>query len=139
PVSVEWTVPYGEGFFHLGVHNLPPDSAADWFGRMSAFTTGRGGETIRDLLEALHRAAALVVFNHPWWDLAAVGERTHALRLRQFLDAYQPRVHALELNGYRSRAENGRVRRLAAERRLPLISGGDRHGLAPNALLNLTS
>src|SRR5262245_52634260 len=22
PISFEWTVPYGEGFFHLGVHNL---------------------------------------------------------------------------------------------------------------------
>ena len=25
PVSVEWTVPFKETFFHLGVHDLPPD------------------------------------------------------------------------------------------------------------------
>ena len=25
PVSVEWTVPYREKFFHLGVHNIQPD------------------------------------------------------------------------------------------------------------------
>ena len=27
PVSVEWTVPFGPTFFHLGVHNLPLPSA----------------------------------------------------------------------------------------------------------------
>jgi hypothetical protein len=80
----------------------------------------------------------LIVFNHPMWDLAAVGERTHARRLREFLDSYHRRLHAVELNGYRSWRENGDARRLATERSLPLISGGDRHALAPNALLNLT-
>jgi hypothetical protein len=138
PVSVEWTVPYAEGYFHLGVHHLPQNSAVEWLSRLSAFTGGRRGETIRDLLDALHRVGSLVVFNHPWWDLAAIGERLHALRLRQFIDAYQPWLHAVEINGYRSRAENSRVRLLASERRLPLVAGGDRHGLAPNALLNLT-
>lgn len=138
PISVEWTVPFAEGFFHLGVHNLPPPSAAEWFARLSTFTAGHTGDTLSDLLEGLHRADTLIVFNHPWWDLAGVGERTHALRLREFLDAHQSRLHALEINGYRSREENGRVRALSADRGLPLVSGGDRHGLAPNALLNLT-
>ena len=27
PVSVEWTVPFGGTFFHLGVHNLPVENA----------------------------------------------------------------------------------------------------------------
>ena len=27
PISVEWTVPYGASYFHLGVHNLPLRSA----------------------------------------------------------------------------------------------------------------
>src|SRR5208283_5376982 len=31
PVSVEWTVPYGEvQAFHLGVHNLPSARATEW-------------------------------------------------------------------------------------------------------------
>ena len=30
PVSVEWTVPYGEQSFHLGIHNLPSARAAEW-------------------------------------------------------------------------------------------------------------
>ena len=81
----------------------------------------------------------LVVFNHPWWDLADVGAETHTAMLYHFLRAHRDRLHALELNGYRSQAENDRVRMLAAEAELPVISGGDRHGCAPNALLNLTT
>jgi len=89
---------------------------------------------LNDLIEA----DVLVVFNHPLWDLAAVGDATHTVSLRAFLDAYQSRLHAVEINGYRSWRENGGVRRLSAERGLPLISGGDRHALAPNAVLNVT-
>jgi len=138
PVSVEWTVPYHEGFFHLGVHDLPDGSAGDWFSRLAAFTNGPGADGLPEILDDLHASHVLVVFNHPLWDLAGVGHQTHARRLREFLDAHQGRVHALEINGYRSRQENGGVRRLSADRGLPLISGGDRHALAPNALLNLT-
>src|SRR5262245_30483102 len=39
PVSFEWTVPIGRGFFHLGVHNLPPASAEAWFARLTSITT----------------------------------------------------------------------------------------------------
>jgi hypothetical protein len=28
PISLEWTVPFEFGFFHVGVHNLPKDRAA---------------------------------------------------------------------------------------------------------------
>ncbi len=139
PISVEWTVPYAEGFFHLGVHDLPAERASEWFARLEAFTARRSTEPLRRLLDDLHLEQVLIVFNHPLWDLAGVGERTHDLRLREFLDAFQPRVHALEVNGYRSRGENGGVRRLSAERGLPLISGGDRHARAANAVLNVTS
>jgi hypothetical protein len=47
-------------------------------------------------------------------------------------------VHAIELNGYRSWEENRAVIAIAEVPSMPLISGGDRHGRAPNALLNLT-
>lgn len=137
PVSVEWTVPWHEGFFHLGVHGVP-EPHAGWFARLAALTDGRSTERVGDILSDLQTAGVLIVFNHPLWDLAGVGERTHARRLREFLDAFQSQIHALEINGYRSRLENGGVRRLAGERGLPLISGGDRHALAPNAVLNLT-
>jgi hypothetical protein len=48
-------------------------------------------------------------------------------------------MHALELNGYRSSVENLRTCTLSTDVGLPLISGGDRHGCAPNALLNVTN
>jgi hypothetical protein len=48
-------------------------------------------------------------------------------------------IHALELNGLRSWAENQQVIRLAQRAAMPSISGGDRHGREPNAILNLTS
>jgi hypothetical protein len=139
PISFEWTVPYGPGFFHLGVHNLPAGSAADWFARLSTFTRGTRGDDLRAILADLNaRPDLLIVFNHPLWDLAGVGERTHTTDLRRFLSEHGSEVHALEVNGYRSRGENGRVRSLSATTGLPLISGGDRHALAPNAVLNAT-
>ena len=138
PISIEWTVPDHDGFFHLGVHDLPEATAGDWLARLAAFTHGVGADVLRDILGDLRTSGALLVFNHPMWDLAGVGERTHARRLREFLDRHQRHLDALELNGYRSCAENGAVRRVSAERGLPLISGGDRHTLAPNAMVNLT-
>ena len=137
PISFEWTVPYHEGFFHLGVHDLPRATAADWFTWLSAHTLGRVGG-LEDILNALHADGVLVVFNHPLWDLACVGEALHTRRLRDFLGAHQRRIHAVEINGYRSRSENGGVRRLSRDRGLPLISGGDRHARAANAVLNVT-
>jgi hypothetical protein len=138
PVSFEWTVPFVTGFFHLGVHDLPPFSAREWFVRLSSFTAGTSCEPLMDLLQELNAAGVFLVFNHPLWDLAEVGAEVHAVRLREFLDAYGSLLHAVEINGYRSWRENGGVRRLSTERGLPLISGGDRHALAPNAVLNLT-
>lgn len=138
PVSFEWTVPFRTGFFHLGVHGLPHRSASIWFRRLAAFTAGASTEPLIDLLNDLIDADVLIVFNHPLWDLAGVGDHAHAVNVRDFLDAYRSRLHAVEINGYRSWRENGGVRQLSAERGLPLISGGDRHALAPNAVLNVT-
>src|ERR1700712_2984934 len=38
PVSVEWTVPFAETAFHLGIHNLPSAAGVDWMERLQAFT-----------------------------------------------------------------------------------------------------
>jgi hypothetical protein len=43
------------------------------------------------------------------------------------------------LNGLRNWDENRAVRRLAAQWNMLLISGGDRHGVEPNANINLTN
>src|ERR1700722_16659727 len=45
----------------------------------------------------------------------------------------------LELNGLRPWSENRNVMSFARDLAAPVISGGDRHGLEPNALLNLTN
>jgi hypothetical protein len=139
PISFEWTIPFGKGFFHLGLHNLPPESAVTWFLRLSGVTAEPTPEAIGDALADLDAIDdLLIVFNHPHWDLAEVGQAAHVQSVRQFLDCYSDRLHALELNGYRSWQENQSVRPVAAALGLPVISGGDRHGTEPNAILNLT-
>jgi len=139
PISFEWTLPFGSGFFHLGLHNLPPASAAGWFARLSGITRQPTPASITDALAELDAIEeALIVFNHPHWDLAEVGAEAHRELVRQFVESHGSRLHALELNGYRSWHENESVVPVAASLGLPLISGGDRHGAEPNAILNLT-
>jgi hypothetical protein len=48
-------------------------------------------------------------------------------------------IHGIEVNGLRPAAENERVRTLAASAGKTPISGGDRHGLETNAVINLTN
>jgi hypothetical protein len=140
PISFEWTVPWEGGFFHFGVHNLPPASAREWFSRLSAFTSHPRPGELDDILDNLNAVPGLLlVFNHPMWDLACVGDAVHLQALHRFMHAHGPMVHALEINGYRSRRENARVREMAATLDIPLISGGDRHAIAPNAVVNLTA
>jgi hypothetical protein len=81
----------------------------------------------------------LVVFNHPMWDLYLIGEERHQFLVNEFLQKNGKYLHALELNGLRNWEENRAVRRLAERWNMLLISGGDRHGVEPNANLNLTN
>jgi hypothetical protein len=48
-------------------------------------------------------------------------------------------LHAIELNGLRPWWENHLAIQLAKEWSKPVISGGDRHAVEPNAALNLTN
>jgi len=139
PVSVEWTVPFDETYFHIGVHNMAADCALSLMRRMSAYTREPGREDLGQLIEELDAdRAVLIVFNHPLWDMAGIGrESTQAAAIR-FLHTYGQRLHALEINGLRSWEENLGVVRLAQESGHPVVSGGDRHGLEPNATINLT-
>ena len=140
PVSFEWTVPYGRGFLHLGVHNLPEAEGPALFEALTAFTAQPAGRCLEPLFERLSaNPDTLVVLNHPIWDLAGIGPGPHASMLRSFLDEFRDHLHAIELNGYRSAAENRAAAALARAVDMPLVSGGDRHGRAPNSLLNLTT
>lgn len=139
PLSFEWTMPVGQGFLHIGVHNLPTATAVQWFDRLETYTANPQHEPLRGLLEDLTTVDdVLVVLNHPLWDLAGVGPQEHQAMLTRTLAQYGHLFHALELNGYRSWGENLDVVALARETGHPLISGGDRHACAPNALINLS-
>lgn len=153
PVSLEWTVPFGPTAFHLGIHNLPSAQGTQWHRRMEEFTAlataalTAGGldamvhqaKLLRTMLAELDELpGVLVVFNHPLWDLYRVGADRHGVAVNEFLAVHGQYIHALELNGLRTWAENAEVRTLASRWNQLTISGGDRHGVEPNANVNLT-
>jgi hypothetical protein len=139
PVSVEWTAPYGVQSFHLGVHNLPSAKAGEWIQTLTDFTAHPSDERLTEILAALNAEPnVLVVFNHPLWDLYLIGREKHEFLVNEFLLKNGTYMHALELNGLRNWDENRAVRRLAEKWNMLLISGGDRHGVEPNANINLT-
>lgn len=140
PISSEWTVPIGQSFLHIGVHNLQPARARLLEQAMKEVTSNPNFRNVDDMLDELDRdPGTLIVVNHPLWDESRMGQEAHRRMLSGFLDRHGRFIHALELNGLRPASENAEVERLAAERDLPLVSGGDRHGCEPNALVNLTS
>ncbi|MGC2639151.1 MAG: hypothetical protein WA294_18340 [Acidobacteriaceae bacterium] len=140
PVSVEWTVPYGTQAFHLGVHNLPRVRSCEWMQILASYTAHPGDRQLQEILAALHaEPEALVIFNHPMWDLYGVGKDHHFHLVNQFLQENRSWIHAIELNGLRNWHENREALRLAEKWGMVLISGGDRHGLEPNANINLTN
>ncbi len=140
PISVEWTVPWRQTFFHLGVHNLPPDSAAAMMRDLAALTANPDEKRIAEMLDRLHSdPETLIVFNHPLWDEGSIGASLHKESVDSFLVRFRPFIHALELNGLRPWKENRNVALLAAAEWFPVISGGDRHGREPNACINLTN
>lgn len=140
PVSVEWSAPYGGvQDFHLGIHNLPSATAQQWMATFEEFTARPDDHRLTDILAALNdEPNVLVVFNHPLWDLFTVGQEKHNFLVNEFLLKNGQFLHALELNGLRNWDENRAVRHLAAQWNMLLISGGDRHGVEPNANINLT-
>ncbi len=141
PVSVEWSVPYGGvQDFHLGVHNLPSARAAEWMRTLNDFRANPNDRRLTEILVALNdEPDVLVVFNHPMWDLFLIGQEKHEFLVNEFLLKFGAWLHALELNGLRDWDENRATRRLAQQWNMLLISGGDRHGIEPNANINLTN
>jgi hypothetical protein len=141
PVSVEWSVPYGGvQDFHLGIHNLPAQRARQWMRTLAEFTANPSETRLKEIFVGLNdEPNVLVVFNHPMWDLFLIGKEKHGFLVNEFLQKYGAFLHALELNGLRNWEENRSTRRLAQQWNMLLISGGDRHGVEPNANVNLTN
>jgi hypothetical protein len=141
PVSTEWTVPFGDDqAFHLGIHNLPSGAGVAWMKTFESFTANPSNARLTELLAALHALPnVLIIFNHPMWDLYLIGEEKHRTRVDEFLESNGEFIHVLELNGLRNWEENRAVKRLAKKWNKLLISGGDRHGVEPNANINLSN
>jgi hypothetical protein len=140
PVSVEWTAPVGgDQAFHLGIHNLPSAEGAAWMKTLEEYTANPSDDRLTELLSALNALPnVLIIFNHPLWDLYLIGDERHRVRVDDFMQKNGQFIHAMELNGLRHWEENRAVRRLAQKWNKLLISGGDRHGVEPNANINLT-
>jgi hypothetical protein len=112
--SIEWTVPFRQTFFHIGVHNLPADLAAAMTRAMNEFTKNPVEREIGPMLEWLGAASqSLIILNHPCWDENHVGKVTHSECVDSFIEAFRPFLHALELNGLRPWNENRRAAQLA--------------------------
>ena len=153
PVSTEWSVPYANHSavknakptaFHLGIHNIPSAKAAEWIIRLNAFTDmpveTRPTHLLHEILGDLDAIpGVLILFNHPLWDLYRIGADAHEVLVNDFLAKHGQFIHALELNGLRDWAENQNVHNLARQWNQIVISGGDRHGIEPNANINLTN
>jgi len=145
PISLEWTVPFEFGFFHLGVHNLPGERADEITKDLLDFTFAekRGlkfAETrLDELFEMLSAVPeVLVVLNHPVWDIEMVGKEKHQVLLDAFIAKHGKWVHAFEINGFRTWSENKAVMEMADALGFPVVSGGDRHGCQPNSVVNLS-
>jgi hypothetical protein len=143
PISMEWTVPFGCAYFHVGVHNLPPASAAEIKDQLLDYTFNvqvQNDQKLHEIFSLLSSLPeVLVVLNHPVWDIEMIGEERHQAALHDFLAEHGVWIHALEINGFRSWSENKAVIDLAEARGFPLISGGDRHCCYTNTMLNLTN
>ncbi len=140
PVSVEWTVPYRNTFFHLGLHNIPAERARQTMGELAAYTANPIDQRLSQLLEQVASdLSTLVIFNHPCWDENKIGAEAHRTLATEFCQRFRPYLHAVEFNGLRPWKENREVVRMGEEIGIALISGGDRHGLEANTVLNLTN
>ena len=142
PISLEWTVPFEYGYFHVGVHNLPKETAVDLTTTLLDFTFNKENHTnerLTELFSMLNEIpTVLIILNHPLWDIELVGEERHKLLLNDFVRKHGRWIHAFEINGFRSWSENKAVIEMAEALGIPVATGGDRHGCKPNTVINLT-
>ncbi|MFN6963802.1 MAG: hypothetical protein ACK4S4_08555 [Pyrinomonadaceae bacterium] len=142
PISMEWTVPFEFGFFHVGVHNLPPDRAGEITRSLLDYTFNKenhNNERLAEVFAMLNEMPeVLVILNHPLWDIEMVGQERHEALLKDFIRLHGRWIHAFEINGFRTWSENKAVIEMAEALGIPIATGGDRHGCSPNTVINLT-
>jgi hypothetical protein len=141
PISLEWTVPFEYGFFHVGVHNLPQERAVELTKTLVDFSFSENptNERLHELFAMLNEIPQiLVILNHPLWDIEIVGKEKHKILLNHFIKEFGNWIHAFEINGFRAWSENKAVIEMAEALGMPIVTGGDRHGCKPNTVINLT-
>ena len=69
PVSVEWTVPFRDTYFHVGLHNLPPRKARAMMGEMERLTARPEPRRLPEMLASFHadRHCLIVPAGHTAW------------------------------------------------------------------------
>lgn len=143
PISLEWTVPFEYGFFHVGVHNLPKDRAVELTKTLLDYTFIEENHSTANLHQMFAQLneipEILVILNHPLWDIEMVGKEKHDVLLKNFLKEFGRWIHAFEINGFRTWSENKAVIEMAEALGFPIVTGGDRHGCKPNTVVNLTN
>lgn len=142
PISMEWTVPFEAAFLHVGVHNLPPERAAEITEQLLDYTfdsENPDNKKLHEIFAMLNEIReVLVVLNHPVWDIEMIGGERHLKLLKHFVAEHGKWIHAFEVNGFRSWSENQTVIEMAETLGFPLVTGGDRHCSETNTVINLT-
>lgn len=143
PISMEWTVPFEYGYFHVGVHNLPKARALELTKTLLDYTfidENHTNEKLAEMFAMLNEIpSVLVILNHPLWDIELVGKERHEALLKDFIRVHGKWIHAFEINGFRAWSENKAVIEMAESLGMPIATGGDRHGCKPNTVINLTN
>lgn len=140
PISVEWSVPFQNTTFHIGVHNLNAEHAEAIMAQLAEYTRKPTEENLPEIFKMLEKdPEVLVVLNHPMWDLSGIGRKRHIQTLTDFVAKFGNCFHAFELGGLRSWEENQAVVEFAGKWNQLVIGGGDRHGVEPSAVVNLTN
>jgi len=106
---------------------------------LANYTRRPDAALLQELLGGLDSESGAHCSEPPDVDQAAIGLARHRVALRNLIETVGDWIHALELNGLRPWRENRLVVDLARDLHRTLVSGGDRHGREPNALINLTN
>jgi predicted metal-dependent phosphoesterase TrpH len=131
-VSEELSLWFEGHLFHIGVCQMPDSGAEETHAQIQA--AARGGR-YDELFETLAASGCLVILNHP---LVAWKPGAQAIPVTELLSRYGWAIHALEVNGMRTREENDSVLELARQWRKPVVGGGDSHLLVPSSVISLS-
>src|SRR5207248_8238873 len=131
-VSEELSLWFEGHLFHLGVCHLPENEAESTHAQIQAAAKGRRYD---ELFETLAASGCLVILNHP---LVAWKPGAQAIPVTELLSRYGWAIHALEVNGMRTREENDSVLELARPRKITVGGGGRRHLLVSRIVVIVT-